>query len=535
MPHLLVFNQESGTTEEFELGTDIITIGSSSTCDLQIEAPGVKEVHCHISFDGGKYRVAGAEPDLTLFLDGKRIKGGVLNNGSMIEIGNRRLVFVENFQRRLAKERVEDDGRLDAFETVVRFSERLMSAYTLDDLLEKLMEYVVNLTHSDNGFLLLFENGKIKLKTAYGIKKELLKDSIDRLSDTIIARVIREKKPVIVSDAISDNEFKNAESVVNLNLHSVMCVPLSVKDRFLGLIYLGSQSVKNLFNVEDLEFLKIFASQASLLIQNANLLGELRSEHSKLIDKLGESTLGPLVGNSGVMQNMFREIKAIAGDNGPVLILGEEGTEKESVAFTIHKESGRKGQFGILKAGIYNELQFDIEFSGIVKGGLPGAIYTKKGKVHICKNGTLYIEDVEKISTEMQLKILGLIKEGLVTRVGSATPEKVQVRLLFSSVDLEHAVKHSNFNKELYNLLLGSVIKIPPLRERREDIEILASHFLDKFVKQYRKDIIGYTPEAIRFLKSQEWSGNISEFESRIRRAVLLSENELLTVDDLEI
>lgn len=531
----MVFNQENGTTEEFELGTDITTIGSSRTCDLQIEATGVKEILCHISFDGGKYRVAGAEPDLTLLLDGKKVKSGILNNGSIIEIGNRRVIFVENFQRKVARQSMEDDGWLDAIGKVVRFSERLMSAYTLDDLLENLMEYMVNLTHSDNGFLLLFENGRIKLKTAYGIKSELLKDSIDRLSDTIIARVIREKKAVIISDAISDNEFKNAESVVNLNLHSVMCVPLSVKDRFLGLIYLGSQSVKNLFNVADLEVMKIFASQASLLIQNANLLGELRSEHSKLIDKLGESTLGPLVGNSGVMQNMFREIKAIAADNGPVLIIGEEGTEKESVAFTIHRESGRKGQFGILKAGIYNELQLNIEFSGIVKGGLPGAIYTKKGKVHLCKNGSLYIEDAEKITTDLQLKILGLIKGGLVTRVGSATPEKVDVRLLFSCVDLEHAVKHSDFNKELYNLLSGSVVKIPPLRERKEDIDLLAGYFLDKFVKQYRKGILGYTPDAIRFLKSQDWSGNISEFESRVRRAVLLSESELLTVDDLEL
>lgn len=534
MPHLIVFNQEKKTAEEFEIGTDITTIGSSRTSDLQIGSTGVKGIHCHISFDEGRYIIAGAEPDLTLFLDGKKVNRGVLNNGSIIEIGNFRMIFVENFQRNIARGSAED-GHLDAIEKVVRFSERLMSAYTIDELLENLMEYVVNLTHADNGFLLLFENGKIKLKSAYGIKSEFIEDSVKNLSDTIIARVIKEKKAVIVSDAISDDEFKNAESVVNLNLHSVMCIPLSVKDRFLGLIYLGSQSVKNLFDFVDLEVMKIFAAQASLLIHNAILIGELRTEHSKLIDKLGDATLGPLIGNSGPMQNMFKAIRAIASDNGPVLIIGEEGTEKESVAYAIHKESKRSGEFAVMKAGILNELQFDIEFSGVVKGGVPGAIYTKKGKVHFCKNGTLYIEDIDRISTELQAKILALIKEGIVTRVGSATPEKIAVRLIFSCVDIEYAVKHSNFNKELYNFLLGSVIKIPPLRERRGDIDLLAGHFLDKFVKQYRKKIIGYTPDAIGFLKSQEWSGNVSELESRIRRAVLLSEGEFLTVDDLEI
>ncbi len=534
MPHFIIINQENGTAEEFELGSHITTIGSSKTCDLQIESQDVREIHCHVSFDGERFRVAGAEPDITIMLDGKRVNRGVLNNGSFIDIGKRRIVFAQNFKRKIERQ-VQDDGGLPALERVVSFSERLMSAYTLDDLLEKLMEYVVHLTHSDNGFLLLFENGKIRLKSSYGIKRELLQDSIEKLSDTIIARVIREKKAVIVSDALSDDEFKNAESVMNLNLHSVMCVPLSAGNKFLGLIYLGSQSVKNLFNIADLEVMKIFASQASLLIENATLLGELRAEHSKLLDKLGESTLGPLIGNSGVMQDMFRKLKAVASESVPVLIIGETGTEKESVAFTIHRESGRNGEFGILKAGIYNELQFNIELFGIVKGGLPGAIYTRKGKVHLCKNGTLYIEDAEKITGDLQLKLLGLIKEGFITRIGSATPEKVDVRLVFSSGDLEEAVKGSGFNRELYNLFQGSVIRVPPLRERKEDIDLLARHFLEKFAKQYKKALLGYTPDAIRFLKSQDWPGNILEFENRIRRAVSLSEGELLTLDDLEI
>ncbi len=534
MPHFIVINQEDGSAEEFELDSHITTIGSSRTCDLQIDSPEVKEVHCHVSFDGEKYVVAGAEPDITILLDGKRVQRGVLSNGSFIDIGKRRIIFAQNFNKRIERQ-VQDNGGLSALEKVVSFSERLMSAYTLDDLLDKLMEYVVDLTHSDNGFLILFENGKIRLKSAWGVKPELLKDSIEKLSDTIISRVIKEKKAVIVSDALSDDEFKNAESVMNLNLHSVMCVPLSVKDKFLGLIYLGSQSVKNLFSIADLEVMKIFASQASLLIENATLLGELRAEHIRLLDKLGESTLGPLIGSSGVMQDMFRKIKTVAGENGPVLIIGEIGTEKESVAFTVHRESGRKGEFGILKAGIYNELQFNIELFGIVKGALPGAIYTRKGKVHICKHGTLYIEDVEKIASDTQLKLIGLIKEGSLTRVGSASPEKVDVRLVFSSVDLEGALKSSGFNRELFNLLQGSIIRVPPLRERKEDIDLLATHFLEKFAKQYKKTLLGYTPDAIKFLKSQDWPGNVAEFESRIRRAVSLSEGELLTPDDLEI
>lgn len=532
MPYLIIIKPFEGTAEEFELEGNITTLGCSESCDIPLKSDGVKELHCHIYREGSDYYIATPDGDLSIYVDGKRVNRAQLRNGSIIEIGNARGIFVEGLRKRTE---ARENGKIDAFGKVVEFSEKLMSSQSLDDLLQNLMQYIVNLTHADNGFLLLFENGKIKLKTAFGINPESLDESINRLSDSIIARVLKEKKSVIVSDAVTDSEFRNAESVINLNLHSVMCVPLMLKDRLMGLIYLGSQSVKNLFTHDDLEVLKIFASQASLLIHNSALIGELRAEHSRLIDKLGEATFGSLIGNSGVMQNLYRGIKAMAGDTAPVLLVGEDGTEKETVAFTIHKESQRKGQFGMLKAGIYSDLQFDIEFSGVVKGGVPGAIYPRKGKVHLCKNGTLYIEDIERIPGHVQMKILGVIKESIITRVGSATPEKVDVRLIFSTVDPENALKHFGLNRELYTILSGRIIKIPPLRERREDIELLAGHFLEKFKKQYGKNILGLTQEAIKFLKSQDWEGNLLEFENRIRRAVTLSETDFIAVDDLEV
>jgi len=534
MPRLIIFPGENEKAKELELERKIITIGSSSSCDVIANARGVKDLHCHITFDGSKYLITSVDGVSAFLLDGRKTWSGILKNGSVVDIGDARLIFVEDIEKEKNQENLLP-ARKEFFDKVVNFSEMLMSSFTLDDLLEKMMDYIVKMTRADSGFLLLFDRGKIKLKSASGIKKEDIRDSIDRLSDTIIARVVNERKAVIISDAVSHEEFRNAESVVNLNLHSVMCVPLLMKDRLLGIIYLGSQNLKNLFRETDLEVLKIFSSQAALLIYNAMLLGELRAEHAKLIDKLGESVFGELIGNSGAMQAVFREIKAIAKEQTPVLIMGEEGTEKESVAYTIHRESGKKGEFAVLKAGIYNDIQLDVELSGVVKGGLPGAIYPKKGKVHHCKNGTLYIEDVEKLPAHIQMKVLGLIREGIITRIGSATPEKVEVRLILSSVDLESAVKNRMFDKELYTELSRLKIRIPPLRERKEDIELLASHFLDRFNKQYGKQIAGFLPEAIKFLKTQDWPGNLSEFESRIRRAVLMCQGEFITVDDMEV
>lgn len=532
MPHLIVLNKSDGKATEYEFGNSILTIGSADSSDICIVNNNIKDLHCYIAFDGSDFHLSTPSDDSFVIVDGKKTSKGVLKNGDFFDISNYRIFVFRSLVSSETKDNILSG--VEEIKKVVNFSEKLMSSSDLDELLNNLMKEVVTLTHAENGFLLLVEKGKIKLKTVYMVDSGAINASINNLSDSIIARVITERKPMIISDAVTDSEFKNAESVINLRLHSVMCVPLTVKDKLLGLIYLGSQSIRNLFKESDLEILKIFASQASLLIQNAILLGEMRAEHTKLLDKLGEISFGPLIGNSGAMQNMFREIKAIARMSEPVLLIGEDGTEKESVAYAIHKESKRSGQFDMLKAGIYNELQFDIEFSGVVKGGVPGALYTRRGKVHLCKNGTLYIEDIEKIPPSLQMKILGLIKDGYITKVGSATRERVDVRLIFSLVDIEGALESGSLNRELYNYLKGTIIKIPPLRERVEDIEFLATNFLERISKQQGKHISGYTPDAINYLKKQPWYGNITELESRIKRAISLCEGEFLTVDDFE-
>ena len=157
------------------------------------------------------------------------------------------------------------------------FSERLLGSYDLDRLLESLMDEVIEVTRADKGFLILMESNEPRVKVARNLSRENIEDAVEQLSDSIIAKVVKDQKPLIIADAIDDAEFKASESVVNLKVHSVMCVPLMHKGDLFGVIYVGNDRLVNRFEPKSLDVLTIFASQASLILQNALLVNELQA------------------------------------------------------------------------------------------------------------------------------------------------------------------------------------------------------------------------------------------------------------------
>jgi GAF domain-containing protein len=175
---------------------------------------------------------------------------------------------------------------LDAYRKLYEFSARLMTNYDLPELLAALMDHVIQITNADKGFLILLEGGQLDVKVARNLKKENIADAVSQLSDAIVAKVVHERRPIIISDAMNDAEFAASMSVMNLKLSSVMCVPLLERGNLMGLIYVGNDSVANLFEAERLEVLTVFAAQASLIIRNALLVNELQLDNRMLHDKL---------------------------------------------------------------------------------------------------------------------------------------------------------------------------------------------------------------------------------------------------------
>ncbi len=243
-------------------------------------------------------------------------------------------------------------AELNSYRKLFEFSQKLMAEYEVSALLDQLMDVIIQVSNADKGFLVLMESGEPVVKVARNLRRETITDAVSHLSDSILAKVIETRKPLIVCDALSDAQFKNALSVVNLRLTSVMCVPLLERGNLIGVIYVGNDHVAQLFDEASLEVLTIFASQASLLIRNALLVNELQLDNRSLHERIERMRFGEILGASPVMQEVFRKVQKVAGTDISVLITGETGTGKELIARELHNRSPRaRGRSSASTAG----------------------------------------------------------------------------------------------------------------------------------------------------------------------------------------
>jgi len=202
--------------------------------------------------------------------------------------------------------------QLEALRRLQQFSSKLMNSESLAVLLDELMDAVVEITGAAKGFLVLFEDGEPVIKVARNMNREKMAESVAELSDSIVAKVVETRKPLIVSDAQSDDKFSRAESVINLRLSSVMCIPLLERGRLLGLVYLGNDSVAGLFEASTMDLLTVFASQASLVLQNALLVDDLKLKALSLSNKLNKQRFGEIMGSSPSMVEVFSSVEKVA-------------------------------------------------------------------------------------------------------------------------------------------------------------------------------------------------------------------------------
>ncbi|MBI4508327.1 MAG: sigma 54-interacting transcriptional regulator, partial [Deltaproteobacteria bacterium] len=417
------------------------------------------------------------------------------------------------------------------------FSARLMEKYDLGDLLNTLLDLVIQITNADKGFLILMEGGKLDVKVARNLKQENISDAISQLSDAIIAKVVRAKRPLIISDAMNDAEFSSSMSVMNLKLTSVMCVPLLEHGNLIGVIYVGNDSVANLFEEQALQVLTVFAAQASLIIRNALLVSELQLDNRMLHDKLEQLRFGEIVGSCPAMQEVFKKVRKIASTDISVLITGETGTGKELIAREIHNRSNRvRGPFVSINCGAIPETLLESELFGHVRGAFTGAIANKPGKFHTANHGTLFLDEIGDMPLPLQVKILRALQEKMVVRVGDTRQETVDIRVIAATNrDLESEIKAGRFREDLYYRLNVVNIHLPPLRERGEDILVLARYQLSRHAAEHGNKVKGFSPNAAVALRKHRWPGNIRELENRIKKAIVLTDNALLGPDDLDL
>ncbi|MEO8554598.1 MAG: GAF domain-containing protein, partial [Kofleriaceae bacterium] len=291
----------------FHLHKKITSLGSGPDNDIVLPDPLVVDGFA-IHFDGQTYTVFA--PKKTEFVvNGKKRSKHKLTHDERLLIGSCELRFgMVDEHAPVAEEAANTVADLDAYTKLFEFSDRLMHVRDLTELLDALMDAVIQITNADKGFLILAEGETLDIKVARNLNRENIADAITQLSDSIIAKVVRSRKPVIISDAMHDDEFAAAKSVMHLKVSSVICVPLLDRGRLLGLIYVGNDSIRDLFQEETLRVLTVFASQAALIVANALLLNELRHDNKRLNDRLEQYRFGEIVGTSPPMQQVFRKV-----------------------------------------------------------------------------------------------------------------------------------------------------------------------------------------------------------------------------------
>ncbi len=469
----------------YNLYKKITSLGSAPDNDIVLPDPLVADSYASIHFDGQTYTITTLQRKQEVVINGKKRSKHRLSHEDKLVIGSCELRFaLVDDAPPMEDEAAPTIADLDAYTKLYEFSERLVHKGDLGELLDALMDAVIEIANADKGFLILMEGDTVDVKVARNLKRENIADAVSQLSDSIVAKVVKTRRPVIISDALHSDEFGGAKSVMALKLSSVICVPLLDRGRLLGIIYVGNDSIRDLFQQEAIKVLTVFAAQASLIVANALLLNELRIENKRLGERLEAQHFGEIVGTSPPMQSVFRKVEKIAATDISVMITGETGTGKELIAREVHRRSPRAGKpFITINCGAIPANLLESELFGHVKGAFTGAVANKQGKFQAADGGTLFLDEIGEMQLDLQVKILRAIQERIVIRVGDTRPESVDIRILAATNrDLEEEIAAGRFREDLYYRLNVVNVHCPPLRDRGDDVLVIARYLLSRFV-----------------------------------------------------
>ncbi|MFT5681734.1 MAG: transcriptional regulator with GAF, ATPase, and Fis domain [Myxococcota bacterium] len=523
------------TTQDFPLRKPLISIGRKQGNDVVLEDATIAATHANLVRNKDKtYTISVVQRGNEVYINGKLERTAKISTGDRALIGRFELTLMDGEPAA----RVPEGGAglgVENLEQLVEFSSQLMKETSPETLFKTLLEAVVSMTRAEKGFVIFFKDGGRHLAASHNVGTETL--DISRVSDTIIDRVIARRRPVIVSDAMADRTFGRSRSVVDLKVSSVMCVPLLYRNDLLGVLYLGNDAVTGLFTESNLKVLSVWGTQASMLVHNALMLNELKISNRNLRDQLRRSSQGDIIGSCAAMKELFRMVRRLAPTDLSVLVLGETGTGKELVARELHRLSDRvKGPFISINCGAIPENLLESELFGHKKGSFTGAVSDKLGKFEAANGGTIFLDEIGEMPMNLQVKMLRVLQERVIEPVGELSPRPVDIRVISATnKDLDAEIKEGNFREDLYYRLAEVTVQLPPLRDRGDDIHQIARFFLNKYAEQYDSKVKGFTNEAIRGLLNYFWPGNVRQLESRIKRAVIMSDRALLNPDDMGI
>lgn len=536
-----------------ELTETELTFGRDSDSSIVLADKSVSRQHCQIAQDGEHFLAIDLDSHNGTFINDVPVKEHVLTHGDRIRVGASyflALMHEEELQTSCEKVEYDNDNLPTAslrtfrveealyattrdLNVLMKISTNLGSTKSLRPLQAILMDSLFEVVPAERGVISLTAAAPNYPNDIYAADRAQGPLESIRLSRTVTNCVLNEGMAVLSGDLLMSADLGRVNSLIASSIRSLLCVPLIRADRVTGFIYLDTSKEQSRFDEGHLRIVTIIAGIAAGALERAAEIDRLGIENERL--RREQRAAKTIVGESEAMKHAYDFIARVAGRNSTVLILGESGTGKELAAREIHNLSSRaNGPFIAVNCASLSEALLESDLFGHERGAFTGAVNQKKGKLEAANGGALFLDEVGEIPAAVQTKLLRVLQDFQFERLGSTRSIKVDVRLIAATNrNLEAAVASGTFRSDLYYRLNVVQLTMPPLRDRREDISLLANYFVAKYAEKCNRQVAGLSSAAHRCLMAYDWPGNVRELQNAIEHAVVLGSSDTVELEDL--
>jgi transcriptional regulator with GAF, ATPase, and Fis domain len=549
----------------FALPNGEIHIGRDPSNLLSISDPSLSRRHCALSRDGDGYKIRDLDSRNGTSVNGAAVREARLRHGDQISVGDSIfLLLLHDDADQPAATRVEYEDRLTQATAQVRpqdvlylHPERILKEFPassrvarnmnallkisqvvhsirdLDELQAQILTLIFEAVPAERGAVLLDGKGDPTFATTFArhrVAKSVLPVPISR---TIARQVMQEGLAILGADVPGSNGLAGVESLASCQVRSLLCVPLTVFEKVIGCVYLDTCDATSRFDEDHLQLVAAIAGISAVALENARRMQWLEQENLRLSTEINLDH--NLIGECPAMKEVYQFLTRVAPTDSNVLLQGESGTGKELAARALHRNSPRSSKpFVAINCAVIPEGLLESELFGHERGAFTGAVAQKKGRLEVANGGVVFLDEIGELIPALQVKLLRVLQEREIDRLGGTRPISVDIRLIAATnQDLAQAVKNGTFRKDLFYRLNVLSLVMPPLRQRREDIPILAEYFVSKYIKKLNTKVRRISPEAMSRLVNYDWPGNVRELENAIESALVLSVSDSIQPEDL--